>query len=104
MDVHKNPGAAGEWPSPLSVAQVAALIAERDKLAEFKAFVHKRLDDAGVPTDPPGEHRDAGCRIGQRLDVLFARENVYVQRAAEATLELDEMRKRLRKILDEYGG
>lgn len=50
-----------------------ALRAERDKLAAFKAFVHRRLDEIGVPVDPPGEHRDAGCRIGQRIDWLVAR-------------------------------
>lgn len=52
--------------------KLTAALAERDKLAAFKLFVHKRLDDAGVPADPPGEHRDAGCRIGQRLDWVMA--------------------------------
>jgi hypothetical protein len=51
--------------------QVAHLTTERIKLQAFKDFVHKRLDDAGVPADPPGEHRDRGCRVGQRLDVLI---------------------------------
>lgn len=45
--------------------------AKVEKLEAFKAFVHACLDRAGVPTDPPGEHRDARCRIGQRLDVLI---------------------------------
>jgi len=40
-------------------------------LQAFKDYVHKRLDDAGIPTDPPSEHRDAGCRIGGRLDVVL---------------------------------
>lgn len=48
-------------------ATIAALRAERDALAKFKEYVHLRLNGAGVPVDPPGEHRDAGCRIGQRL-------------------------------------
>jgi hypothetical protein len=62
--------------------------ARADKLEAFKAFVHKRLDDAAVPTDPPGEHRDAGCRIGQRLDWLFA--DVKKERDA-AISERDEL-------------
>jgi hypothetical protein len=51
--------------------QITQLTAERDKLQAFKDFVHKRLDAAGVPADPPGEHRDRGCRVGQRLAVLI---------------------------------
>lgn len=57
-----------------------AMRAERDALAKFKAHVHKRLDDAGVPKFDDG--RD--CRIGSRLDWVLetfrvvgeARENV----------------------------
>ena len=44
---------------------------EVERLKAFKRYVHKRLDIAGVPADPPGEHREAGCRIGQRLDLLL---------------------------------
>ncbi len=44
---------------------------ERDALAAFKAYVHQRLDAAGVPVDPPSTHREAGCRIGGRLDVVL---------------------------------
>lgn len=43
------------------------------KLQAFKDYVHQRLDEAGIPTHPPGEHSDAGCRVGQRLDIAFAR-------------------------------
>lgn len=43
------------------------------RLQEFKLYVHKRLDDAGIPSDPPGAHHDNGCRVGQRLDILVAR-------------------------------
>lgn len=46
--------------------------AEVAKLREFKAYVHNRLDEAGVPEDPPSQHREKGCRIGGRLDWLFA--------------------------------
>ena len=50
------------------------LVKQRDALQAFKTFVHTRLDKAGVPVDPPGEHRDAGCRIGQRLDLVLGKE------------------------------
>lgn len=59
------------------VAERDALRAECDALKAFKAFVHRRLDEAGVPVDPPGPHRDAGCRIGQRLDVLIGERDRY---------------------------
>lgn len=44
---------------------------ERDALKKFKDFVHKRLDDAGIPTHPEGEHSQRGCRIGDRLDIIL---------------------------------
>jgi hypothetical protein len=47
------------------------LLEERERLQAFKAYVHERLDSAGVPLDPNSPHRDAGCRIGGRLDVLI---------------------------------
>ncbi len=53
-------------------ALIAKITAERDKLAAFKAYVHKRLDDAGVPVDPESSHKAEGCRIGGRLDLVFA--------------------------------
>lgn len=52
-------------------AQLADVTAERDKLAKFKAYVHERLDMAGVPADPDSPHRAEGCRIGGRLDWLI---------------------------------
>lgn len=41
-------------------------------LMEFKKYVHKRLDDAGVSVDPESPHKAAGCRIGGRLDEVFS--------------------------------
>lgn len=41
------------------------------ELQAFKDYVHQRLDEAGIPTHPPGEHMDAGCRVGQRLDIAL---------------------------------
>lgn len=46
---------------------------EIDKLQLFKDYVHRRLNDAGVPTHPDGEHSKAGCRIGDRLDIALKR-------------------------------
>jgi len=43
-----------------------------EKGDKFKAFVHKRLDDLGVPADPfPEETKKHGCRISGRLDWLY---------------------------------
>jgi hypothetical protein len=54
---------------------------ERDALAKFKAYVHQRLDEAGVSKDPESPHKAAGCRIGGRLDeVLAAREQAGLLR------------------------
>ncbi len=73
-------------------ASLEACMAERDSLKKenldlrsrnheiaakkhhaFKTFVHKFLDDAGVPTDPEPEHtREHGCRIRGRLSWLVA--------------------------------
>lgn len=47
-------------------------ITERDKLLAFKTWVHAYLDARGVPHHPPGTHGAAGCRIGDRLDHVFA--------------------------------
>lgn len=81
---------AGTAPSYLIMDEVReihialkALIAERDQLAKFKAYVHRRLDKAGVPVDPPSAHREHGCRIGGRLDALIGdRDNA--RKAGEA--------------------
>jgi len=59
---------------------MTAIVEERDALQAFKDFVHARLDKAGVPVDPPGEHRDAGCRIGQRLDLVLGKEKKDVEK------------------------
>lgn len=44
-------------------------------LQRFKDYVHKRLDDAGIPTHPEGEHSKHGCRIGDRMDIALNRES-----------------------------
>lgn len=49
-------------------ADLLVAVSEKSKLQAFKDFVHRRLDEMGVPKDPESPHRDAGCRIGGRLD------------------------------------
>lgn len=52
--------------------RIGELEGERDKLAKFKVYVHRRLDEAGVPVDPDSSHKAEGCRIGGRLDIVLA--------------------------------
>lgn len=50
---------------------VIELIDALEKANAFKAYVHTRLDEMGVPhSDPESEHDKAGCRVGGRLDLL----------------------------------
>lgn len=52
-----------------------------ESLQKFKDFVHDRLTGMGVPVEfPDGEHTQAGCRIGDRLD--------YVQKEITTNKEL----------------
>lgn len=67
-------------------ADIARLTAELAARQAFKDYVHTRLDDAGVPVDPPSPHRDAGCRIGGRLDWLLAELAAAKERERAATI------------------
>jgi hypothetical protein len=51
---------------------LSAAIRELEQLRAFKTYVHARLDGHGVPVDPESPHKAAGCRIGGRLDHVFA--------------------------------
>lgn len=46
------------------------LIDKVEKLQAFKDYVHDRLDKMGIEKDPESIHKEAGCRIGGRLDIL----------------------------------
>lgn len=59
-------------PDEHNDAAFAKLEEQVRKLQAFKDFVHKRLDDAGIPTHPDGPHSKEGCRIGDRLDIALA--------------------------------
>lgn len=53
-------------------AELARLGRRVAELEAFKSYVHQRLDEAGIPANPqPPKHALAGCRIGDRLDVVI---------------------------------
>lgn len=52
---------------------------------KFKAFVHNYLSEHGVPEgDPMNQHQIEGCRIGARLDLLFAERDEARRKLADA--------------------
>lgn len=74
------------------VSRIDRITAERDKLAVFKAYVHKRLDDAGVTVDPESAHKAEGCRIGGRLDELIGERDKLRNREAGSLAEIAHLR------------
>jgi hypothetical protein len=60
------------------------LQAKCDKLQAFKDYCHARLDAAGVSADPESSHKAEGCRIGGRLDEVFAVRDELVAALKEA--------------------
>ena len=58
---------------------------------EFKTYVHTRLDQAGIPHgDPENPHQKEGCRIGARLDLVFAQIKDLQEVILQARHELTE--------------
>lgn len=53
-------------------ARESAALARAEKAEAFKAWVHAYLDKKGVPSVVKDEHLAAGCRIGGRMDWVFA--------------------------------
>jgi hypothetical protein len=45
---------------------------QNEALQKFKTYVHDRLDKMGIEKDPESVHKEAGCRIGGRLDIVEA--------------------------------
>ena len=77
-------------------AQLALACAERDKLQAFKDWVHGYLDAQGVPHgDPENRHQQEGCRIGARLDLLFAERDAHRAACRAVIEELDAEAARL---------
>lgn len=60
------------WGCDFEEMAEAAIPIAQAPLQRFKEYVHKRLDDAGIPVNPDGEHSKHGCRIGDRLDIALA--------------------------------
>lgn len=48
------------------------LLKELESLLAFKKWTHAYLDSKGVPHHPPGSHGAEGCRIGDRMDWIWA--------------------------------
>ncbi len=75
--------------------------AQLEKGLAFKAFVHARFDQMGVPKEfPDGAHTKEGCRVGDRLDWVEARmaTDLLMQDLADArvaAVAADEARKGL---------
>jgi len=72
-------------------AKIDSLTAERDALKAFKTFVHAWLDTTDVPRDPPGEHSDRGCRVGQRLVWLRDAREAAIDRWHDAVIRVGEL-------------
>lgn len=64
-----------QWAGKVSEMRERAQAAEAEvkKLQAFKAYVHNRLDSEGVPSHPEGTHSAEGCRVGDRLDIVFGK-------------------------------
>jgi hypothetical protein len=69
-----------------TMRNLEAAEAEADKLRRFKAWTHAYLDSEGVPTHPGGPHSREGCRIGDRMDLVFA--------------EIERLREAIRRAID----
>lgn len=72
-----------------------------EALSKFKAYVHKRLDDAGIPVDPESPHRAEGCRIGGRLDIVLALASAMPD-LLEACIKQAALMEGLRNLLTAY--
>lgn len=56
-----------------------------ERLQKFKDWVHAYLDARGVPAEfPDGSHTREGCRIGDRMDWVFAQLDEANRRANAA--------------------
>jgi hypothetical protein len=68
--------------------RMAEAYTEIEKLQKFKDYVHHRLDKINIPADPESPHKEAGCRIGGRLDIIESFLTDYKQ-WAEQMLDQD---------------
>lgn len=94
-----------------AVNDVAALLAlqlyqqdvekEINKLQAFKDYVHKRLDDAGIEKDPESEHKEHGCRIGGRLDIVIGERDNHLTALEVASKSITELKAELSQAREE---
>lgn len=57
----------------MSEQEIQRLREQVEALQKFKDWVHAYLDGKGIPADPDPERREkSGCRIGCRMDAVFA--------------------------------
>lgn len=82
----------------MTTAEIETMVelrAKADAGERFKSFVHSYLTQHGVPEgDPNNQHQKEGCRIGARLDLLFAerdRLRELLRPFAEATKGVEEV-------------
>ena len=61
-----------------------------DKLQAFKDYVHNRLDGERVEKEPNGKHSKHGCRIGDRLDIVFNEFQAITKERDELKVKLAE--------------
>ena len=65
--------------------EIGAFETKVGNLERFKAYVHKRLDEANVPADPdPAKTAATGCRIGNRLGYVLDLVDTWRNRAHAA--------------------
>lgn len=94
-----RPGVCDSPPSCVDLMNVLCdLERERDALAKFKAYVHQRLDAAGVPVDPDSPHKAAGCRIGGRLDFILSGLETLSEQCVEAEDDRAALRARVAEL------
>lgn len=74
-------------PASLLEEEIKSLREQLTKAKAFKEYVHRRLDDAGIPIDPDSPHKEHGCRIGGRLDFIL--EQLAKERELRKELETD---------------
>jgi len=76
------------------------------ELLAFKDYVHNRLDEMGIEKDPESKHKEHGCRIGGRLDIvseLLESNNELLEALKKIYLEKEvESFKSLKTLIDKY--
>lgn len=79
--------------------ELASLRIEAQKALAFKAYVHTRLDAAGVPADPePAENAKHGCRIEGRLNWLETQLTLVRGEAEMAEQDRNALRAQLQAL------